>query len=136
MGFKYLPEPILRPVAGVDLIEIGRIAAVLERHPKRFLDKVFTAAEIAYCRGRVPELAVRFAAKEAISKALGTGLKGVYFREMEIHNDLRGKPLVRLHGAAARRAGELGIESLEVSLSHTAELAIAQVVGLANGNGP
>ena len=122
-------------MAGVDLIEIARIAAVLKRHPKRFLEKVFTPAEVAYCRGRVPELAVRFAAKEAISKALGTGLRGVYFREMEIYNDRRGKPLVRLHGAARRRAGELGIESLDVSLSHTDQLAIAQVVGLARGNG-
>lgn len=130
-----MPEANPRPVAGVDLIEIARIAAVLKRHPKRFLEKVFTPAEVAYCRGRVPELAVRFAAKEAISKALGTGLRGVYFREMEIYNDRRGKPLVRLHGAARRRAGELGIESLDVSLSHTDQLAIAQVVGLARGNG-
>ncbi len=130
-----MPEALLRPVAGVDLIEIARIAAVLKRHPQRFLEKVFTPAEVGYCRGRVPELAVRFAAKEAISKALGTGLKGIYFREMEIYNDRRGKPLVRLHGAAARRAGELGIATLEVSLSHTDELAIAQVVGLATGEG-
>ena len=131
-----MPEIGLRPVAGVDLVDIGRIARVLDRHPQRFLDKVFTAAEIAYCRGRVPELAVRFAAKEAISKALGTGLKGVFFREMEIHNDRRGKPLVRLHGSAARRAEKLGIRRLEVSLSHTDDLAIAQVVGIATGAGP
>lgn len=131
-----MPEALPQPVAGVDLIEIARIAGVLERHPRRFLDKVFTPEEVAYCRGRVAELAVRFAAKEAISKALGTGLRGVFFREMEIHNDRRGKPLVRLHGAAARRAAELGIKTLEVSLSHTDELAIAQVVGLARGSGP
>lgn len=123
-------------MVGVDLVEIARIAAVLERHPVRFLEKVYTPAEVAYCRGRVSELAVRFAAKEAVSKALGTGLRGIYFREMEIYNDRRGKPLVRLHGAAARRAGELGIACLEVSLSHTDDLAIAQVVGLARGRGP
>ncbi len=121
-------------MAGVDLVEIGRIAALLDRHRQRFLGKIFTPAEVAYCRGRVPELAVRFAAKEAISKALGTGLKGVYFREMEICNDDRGKPLVRLHGAAMRRARQLGIDSLEVSLSHTDDLAIAQVVGIARGS--
>lgn len=131
-----MPEAFPQPVAGVDLIEIARIAGVLKRHPQRFLDKVFTPEEVAYCRGRVAELAVRFAAKEAISKALGTGLRGVFFREMEIHNDRRGKPLVRLHGAAARRAAELGIKTLEVSLSHTDELAIAQVVGLATREGP
>ena len=123
-------------MVGVDLVEIARIAGVLERHPVRFLEKVYTPAEVAYCRGRVSELAARFAAKEAVSKALGTGLRGIYFREMEIYNDRRGKPLVRLHGAAARRAGELGIACLEVSLSHTDDLAIAQVVGLARGSGP
>ena len=123
-------------MAGVDLVEISRIRDLLERHPQRFPGKIFTPDEVAYCRGRVPELAVRFAAKEAISKALGTGLKGVYFREMEIRNDRRGKPLVRLHGAARRRALELGIETLDVSLSHTDQLAIAQVVGLARNSQP
>ncbi len=123
-------------VAGIDAVEIKRVGALLERHQGRFLRKIFTVAEVEYCRGRVPELAARFAAKEAISKALGTGLKGIYFPEMEIYSDDRGKPLVRLHGAAKRRAQELGITTLEVSMTHTDELAIAQVVGIASGVGP
>jgi holo-[acyl-carrier protein] synthase len=86
---------------GVDAVEIDRIARSLERFGERFLRRVYTEREVFYCRGRVPELAVRFAAKEAISKALGTGIRGIVWREMEILPDRRGKPLVYLHGAAA-----------------------------------
>jgi len=89
---------------GVDIIEIERIEAVLRRHGERFLQRVYTPAERAYCRGRVPELAARFAAKEAVSKALGTGLRGIAWQEMEILGDERGKPLVNLHGRAKARA--------------------------------
>jgi holo-[acyl-carrier protein] synthase len=77
----------------------------------------------------VPELAVRFAGKEAISKALGTGLNGVSWREMEILADLRGKPIVHLHGRAAARAAELGLECFAISLSHSHDNAVAFVVG-------
>ena len=79
---------------GIDIIEIARIKACLDRHGDRFLERVYTRSELAYCRGRVPELAARFAAKEAISKALGTGLMGISWREMEVLADMRGKPLV------------------------------------------
>jgi holo-[acyl-carrier protein] synthase len=113
---------------GVDLIETERIARALERWGDRFLEHVYTPAELDYCRRHVPELAVRFAAKEAVSKALGTGLRGVRWREMEVLPDARGKPRVRLHGRAKRRAEELGLEEFAISLSHSRRYAIAFVV--------
>ncbi len=113
---------------GVDAVEISRVAALLERYGERFLRRVYTEPEVAYCRGRVPELAARFAGKEAISKALGTGIRGIVWREMEILPDRRGKPLVFLHGRAASRAAELGLSEFAVSLTHSKELAIAFVV--------
>lgn len=113
---------------GVDIVEISRIRRVFERHPERFLRRVYTNREIAYCRGRLPELAVRFAGKEAISKALGTGLRGIHWRELEILPDRRGKPNVVLHGRAAARAQELGLKSWAISLSHAQEYAVAFVV--------
>jgi holo-[acyl-carrier protein] synthase len=113
---------------GVDIIEIERIEVVLRRHGERFLQRVYTPKEQAYCRGRVPELAVRFAAKEAVSKALGTGLRGIAWKEMEILGDERGKPLVHLHGRARARAEELGLFEFAVSLSHSREYAVAFVM--------
>jgi len=88
-------------VVGVDLIEITRVKRVLTRYGDRFLARVFTPAEIRYCRGRLPELAVRFAAKEAVSKALGVGMRiiardGIDWRDVEVIGDRRGKPLVHL----------------------------------------
>ena len=113
---------------GVDIIEIERIEAVLQRHGERFLQRVYTPKEQAYCRGRVPELAVRFAAKEAVSKALGTGLRGISWKEMEILGDRRGRPLVYLHGRAKARAKELGLSEFTISLSHSRNHAVAFVV--------
>jgi len=112
---------------GVDLIEIERIGRALARWDGRFLQRVYTEAEVALCRGRVPELAVRFAGKEAISKALGTGLVGVSWREMEILADPRGKPLVQLYGRAAQRAARLGLTEFAISLSHSRDYAVAFV---------
>ncbi len=118
---------------GIDMVEITRIERVLKRYGDRFFERVFTAAEIAYCRGRSPELAARFAAKEAVSKALGVGMRmiardGIDWKDVEVIGDLRGKPLVRLFGRAAQRAGELGLTEWAISLSHTREHAIAFVV--------
>jgi len=120
---------------GVDIIEIERIDVVLQRHGQRFLQRVYTPAEQAYCRGRVPELAVRFAAKEAISKALGTGLWGITWREMEILCDKRGKPLVHLHDRARARAEELGLFEFAVSLSHSRDYAVAFVMATGSKGG-
>ncbi len=118
---------------GVDLIEIARVRRVLDRYGDRFLERVFTPAEVLYCRARPPELAARFAAKEAVAKALGVGMRmmardGIGWQDAEIVGDGRGKPLVRLHGRAAERADELGLTEWAVSLSHTREHAIAFVV--------
>jgi len=118
---------------GIDMVEITRIERVIKRYGDRFFERVFTAAEIAYCRGRSPELAARFAAKEAVSKALGVGMRmiardGIDWKDVEVIGDPRGKPLVRLYGRAAERAGELGLTEWAISLSHTREHAIAFVV--------
>lgn len=115
---------------GVDVIVISRVAAVLKRHPTRFLQRVFTPEEVAVCRGRVRELAARFAAKEAVMKALGTGARGLAWREIEILPNRRGKPLVYLYGRAKQRAGKIGAHGLDVSLTHDSGLAIAVVVGV------
>jgi holo-[acyl-carrier protein] synthase len=117
---------------GVDLIEIARVKRALARHGDRFLERVFTPAEVFYCRGRPSELAARFAAKEAVSKALGVGMRmmardGIDWKDAEIVGDVRGQPLVRLYGRAAERAAELSLTEWAVSLSHTREYAIAFV---------
>jgi holo-[acyl-carrier protein] synthase len=118
---------------GVDLIEISRVERALENHSERFLARVFTPNEVLYCRGRVPELAARFAAKEAVSKALGVGMRvlsreGIHWKDVEVVGDHRGKPIVRLFGRAAERAKELGLTEWAVSLTHTKEHALAFVV--------
>jgi len=118
---------------GIDLIEVTRVERVLARYGDRFLERVFTPAEILYCRARPPELAARFAAKEAVAKALGVGVRmiardGINWRDVEVIGDMRGKPLVRLYYRAAERAGELRLTEWAVSLSHTREHAIAFVV--------
>jgi holo-[acyl-carrier protein] synthase len=113
---------------GVDIIEIDRIKAAVERWGERFVNRVWTEHEQRICRGRYPELAARFAGKEATSKALGTGLVGLVWREIEILQDRRGKPLIFLHGAAHERAESLGYSTLAISLSHSRTMACAMVV--------
>ena len=114
---------------GVDIIEIDRIERVAARWGDRFLKRIYTGAELGICRDRAPALAVRFAAKEAVMKALGTGTKGVGWREIEVLSNPDGKPLVYLYGRARRKAEELGLGELAVSLSHSREYAVASVVG-------
>ncbi len=113
----------------MDIIEIERVEAALKRFGERFLGRVYTAVEVAFCRGRVHELAARFAAKEAVMKALGTGARGVAWREIEVLPNHRGKPLVYLYGRAKARAERIGLSGLDVSLSHSREYAVAFVVG-------
>jgi len=115
---------------GVDIVEIARIEGALARFGDRFLTRIYTEAERSYCRGRLPELAARFAAKEAISKALGTGLVGVSWIEMETLADRRGKPVVHLHGNARRRAETLGLTEWAISLTHSDDNAIAFVTAM------
>ena len=113
---------------GVDIIEIGRVGRVLERYGQRFLDRVYTPEEIAYCRGRAPNLAARFAAKEATMKALGTGVRGVSWKDIEVVRHESGAPAIKLHGRAKRRAQRLGLQEIALSLSHSREYAVASVV--------
>lgn len=101
---------------------------MIDRWRERFLERVYTSAELRYCRGRVPELAVRFAGKEAIAKALGTGIHGLAWRDMEILPDPLGKPTVTLHHRALARARSIGLTVFEISLSHAREFAVAVVV--------
>lgn len=119
---------------GVDIVEISRVEAVLERFGERFLQRIYTPAEQALCRGRAPELAARFAAKEAAMKALGTGRRGVGWREIEVLSDRRGRPLLFLYGRAKARAAELGLQRFAVSLSHERHLAVATVVAWGEGS--
>lgn len=114
---------------GVDIMEIHRIADSLARFGDRFLKRVYTDLEAAFCRGRVNELAARFAAKEAVMKALGTGARGVAWREIEVIPDRRGKPLVYLHGRAKARAERIALGGIDVSMSHSRDFAVAFVVG-------
>jgi holo-[acyl-carrier protein] synthase len=113
---------------GVDLIEIARVEGAIARHGVHFLSRVYTADELAYCRDNHASLAARFAAKEAVSKALGCGIGEVGWREIEVGGDENKAPKLILHGAAKRMAEELGLEAWSISLSHTHEHAIAFVV--------
>ncbi|WP_456433482.1 holo-ACP synthase [Thermosulfuriphilus sp.] len=116
---------------GVDVVRISRIEEALRRHGERFERRLFTPEELAYCQGMprpALHLAGRFAAKEAASKALGTGMKGVSFREIEIRRQESGRPWLLFHGRAARVAEALGVKRAHVSLSHERDLAVAMVV--------
>ena len=113
---------------GVDIIEIPRVRLVFEKYGQRFLDRVFTAGEIAYCRGRASNLAARFAAKEAAMKALGTGVRGVAWKDIEVVRQESGAPSIQLHGRAKTRAEHLGVQEMALSLSHSREYAVASVI--------
>ena len=121
---------------GIDIIEIARIQRTLDDFGERFLHRVFTERERDRYRGRTNELAARFAAKEATSKALGTGIVGIRWREMEVLPNRRGKPVLILHGRAAERARSLGLTSFSVSLTHSRSEAMAFVVATGPGSLP
>ncbi|OQY47048.1 MAG: holo-[acyl-carrier-protein] synthase [Anaerolineaceae bacterium 4572_78] len=113
---------------GVDIIENHRIELAIQKHGSRFLNRVFTSQELQYCKGRIPSLAVRWAAKESVGKAFGTGISGISFTDIEVVCDEHGKPFIVLHGNAKRLASEKGFNTVHVSLSHTRETSIAFVV--------
>jgi holo-[acyl-carrier protein] synthase len=133
---EFDPEKSGRIVVGIDLIEIPRIQRALDDFGERFLCRVYTPRERDRYRTRISELAARFAAKEAISKALGTGIRGIKWREMEVVPNTRGKPIVVLHGTAAERAALLGITDFDISLTHSRTDAMAFVVGYRADIGP
>jgi holo-[acyl-carrier protein] synthase len=117
---------------GVDLCEVERIAAAVARHGERFLERIYTDAERAYCDSkpnRMERLAGRFAAKEAAMKALGTGWRrGVAWRDFEVASGDGGRPVIALHGRAREIAEETGVKRALVSISHVSSMAMAQVV--------
>lgn len=113
---------------GIDLIDIDRIVGVVERFPDRFRRRVLTDAERRYVGNRVERLAGRWAAKEAISKVLGLGVRGVGWREIEVLPNRAGAPRVSLHGRAARRAQAMGLGEISISISHERHMAVAVAV--------
>lgn len=127
---EFDPERVGRIATGLDVIEIDRIGRTLRDFGERFLRRVYTERERDRYGTMVPELAARFAAKEATSKALGTGIRGIRWREMEVLANRRGKPILVLHGAAAERAARLGLVAFDVSLTHSRTEAMAFVVAL------
>lgn len=119
----------MRHHIGTDIIEIARIERAIARWGESFLHRVYTESELKLYHKKVSSLAARFAGKEAVLKAFGTTTKGISWREIEILSDPDGKPLVQLHGKAQNQANSLGLDKLDISLSHSKEYAIAFVVG-------
>ncbi len=119
---------------GIDLVDCPRIEAMIERHGERFIQRVFTATEQAYAeanKNKVEKLAGRFAAKEAILKLVGTGWRGkIAWTDIEIINNSSGQPEVTLDGEVEKIADKLGIKHISVSITHTANFAIASAVAL------
>ena len=117
---------------GVDLAEVARIRASIERFKARFIDRIYTPAEIAYVErkaNKYERYAARFAAKEAGMKAIGTGWRmGVTWHDFEVANLPSGRPTLRLHGVAARVAEKLGVRNISLSLTHTSELGMAHLI--------
>ena len=124
----------MKLLLGIDLTEVDRVAGLLDRWGDRFVNRVFLPGEISarrrHPRARAQHVAGRFAAKEAAMKALGTGTRGVAFREIEVKPDLRGKPTLTLHGRALDRARRLNVRSMEVSITHGQTTAAAVVAFL------
>ena len=120
---------------GIDLVDCPRIEEMIKRHGERFIDRIFTAAEQAYAeanKNRIEKLAGRFAAKEAILKLMGTGWRGkIAWTDIEVINNPAGQPEVTLDGEVKKLAEKLGIEHISVSITHTANFAIASAVALA-----
>lgn len=112
------------------MIEISRIEQAIARHGERFFQRFFTAQERAYCKDKAARLAGRFAVKEAVGKALGTGIGDVNWTDIEVVCDERGKPELHLHGSAAKLAAQLGLTQWSISLSHTNTHAIGFAVGM------
>jgi holo-[acyl-carrier protein] synthase len=129
------PVPEGTTELGIDIIKVERIAAALRRFGDRFPRRVLTDAEQRYVRNRPQNLAGRWAAKEAVSKVLGLGVRGVGWREIEIERLPTGQPSVRLHGRAKARAEQLGMGRVAVSISHEGDYAVAIAFGVRSAGG-
>ena len=114
---------------GTDIIEIARIRRTIERWGERFLRRVYTEAELSMYGHRPHSLAACFAGKEAVMKVLGTGARGVGWRDIETLHHPSGKPLIRLNGRAKKEADKLGIKEIDISLAHSREYATATAIG-------
>jgi holo-[acyl-carrier protein] synthase len=119
--------------AGIDRVELDEFRRAVDVAGDGFVERIFTPAEIAFCAGRVDRLATRFAAKEAVSKMLGTGIRGLSWREVEVVTAPHGEPRLVLHDRARDRADRLGVISIGVSMTHTVVAAEAFVVALCTG---
>jgi holo-[acyl-carrier protein] synthase len=118
---------------GIDIVEIERVEGAMRKRRGQFLDRLFTISEQEYCLSKANAsmyLAGRFAAKEAVLKVLGTGLRNVKWVDIEIMKDALGKPHVRLSGKAANLAAEIGIDHILLSISHSRKYAVAQAIGV------
>ncbi len=120
---------------GIDIIKVDRIRAALERFGPRFSGRVLTPAEARYVRDRPETFAGRWAAKEAVSKVLGLGVRGIGWRDIEIERLPTGQPAVRLHGRAAVRSDQLGMERIAVSITHESDYAVAIAFGIRTAGG-
>src|SRR5512138_609289 len=120
----------MKLATGVDLIEIARVEEVIARHGKHYLERIYTAAELDYCGKRAESLAGRFAAKEAVAKALGSGIGDVTWKEIEVLGDEQNAPTLILHGAAEEKAKQLGLTTWSVSISHSQSHSVAFVVAI------
>ena len=114
---------------GVDVIEIDRIERVVARWGNRFLERIYTPEELTYCKGKFNRLAARFAAKEAVMKALGTGRRGVSWQEIEIIRTPELNPSVHLKGRARTKANEMELDVIQLTLSHSTDYAVAFAIG-------
>jgi holo-[acyl-carrier protein] synthase len=130
-----LPIPAGTAELGLDIIRVDRIREALERFGERFVGRVLTPAEARYVRGRPETFAGRWAAKEAVSKVLGLGVRGIGWRDIEIERLPTGQPAVRLHGRAAARADQLGLDRVAVSITHEREYALAIAFGIRRTGG-
>ncbi len=119
--------------SGVDIVEVERIDRAILRHGQRFFQRLYTANELVDSGGRTPALAARFAAKEAVAKALGTGIGDVGWKEIEIIKGTHKEPILHLSGRAEEIASELRITAWSISLSYTHEHAVAVAIGLRQG---
>jgi len=120
---------------GIDIIKVARIRALLEKFGPRFSQRVLTPNERRYVRDRAETFAGRWAAKEAVSKVLGLGVRGIGWQEIEVERLPTGQPAVRLHGRAAQRAEQLGMDRVALSISHEFEYAVAIAFGVRTAGG-
>lgn len=137
------PDPVVPPGVvppgttelGIDIVKVERIAAAIAKFDQRFADRVLTPKEQRYVRQRPETFAGRWAAKEAVSKVLGLGVRGVGWRDIEVERMPTGQPTIVLHGRAAQRADQLGMARIAVSISHEAEFAVAVAFGVRTAGG-